>query len=59
MPASATVGTAESTATRSLPLVASGRSWPAWMLGSDGAMVASCMSSRPVIMSVIDCEELL
>src|SRR4029450_2840774 len=59
MPASATVGTSGSTATRVLPLVASARNCPAWILGSDGAMVANCMSRRPVIMSVTDCAELL
>jgi len=59
MPLSATVGTSGSTATRLLPLVASARRFPARILGSDGAMVANCMSSRPVIMSVMDCDELL
>jgi len=29
------------------------------MLGSDGAIVANCMSRRPVITSVIDWDELL
>src|SRR5215472_15516293 len=58
-PASATVGNSGSAATRVLPLVASARNCPARILGSDGAMVANCMSSRPVIMSVMDCDELL
>ena len=59
MPDSATVGTSGSAATGVLPLVTSARNCPARILGSDGAMVANCMSSRPVIMSVMDCAELL
>ena len=37
-----------------ITLVTSARSCPARMFGSVGPMVANCMSSRPVIMSVID-----
>jgi hypothetical protein len=55
MPDSATVGTSGNAAIRVLPLVTSARNCPARMLGSDGAMVANCMSSRPVIISVMDC----
>ena len=47
------------TAERVEPVTASARNWPVRMSGSVGAIVANCMSSRPVIRSVTDCAELL